>query len=137
MPHDLVRIEETRLWFAKAKADLRGAAVDMEVEPPLVEDAMFHCQQAVEKALKGFLTWHDQPFRKTHNLVELGMQCSEIAPSLEPLLHSAARLSGYATIYRYPGTVIAATAEEAANAQSLAKEVVESILLLLPSEVCP
>jgi hypothetical protein len=30
--------------------------------------AVFHCQQAAEKALKGFLAWHDVPFRKTHTL---------------------------------------------------------------------
>ena len=31
---------------------------------PLLGDATFHCQQAVEKALKAFLIWHDRPFRK-------------------------------------------------------------------------
>ena len=38
----------------------------MAADPPLLEDALFHCQQAVEKVLKALLTWHDEPFRKTH-----------------------------------------------------------------------
>jgi HEPN domain-containing protein len=36
--------------------------------PALFGAAVFHCQQAAEKALKGFLAWHDTPFRKTHDL---------------------------------------------------------------------
>lgn len=68
MAHDPVKIEETRSWFRKAGDDLRAASVDVEAEPPLLEDALFHCQQAVEKAMKGFLAWHDQPFGKTHSL---------------------------------------------------------------------
>lgn len=31
----------------------------------------FHCQQAAEKYLKAFLTWHQVAFSKTHDLQEL------------------------------------------------------------------
>jgi len=34
--------------------------------------ALFWCQQAAEKSLKGFLTWNECSFRKTHDLEELG-----------------------------------------------------------------
>ena len=40
--------------------------------PPLPREALYHCQQAAEKALKGFLAFHDHPFRRTHDLRELG-----------------------------------------------------------------
>ena len=30
------------------------------------------CQQAAEKSLKAFLTWHERAFRRTHELEELG-----------------------------------------------------------------
>lgn len=56
MPHDQVKIEETQSWFKKAWDDVRAASLDMGAEPPLTEDALFHCQQAAEKAMKGFLT---------------------------------------------------------------------------------
>jgi HEPN domain-containing protein len=49
--HDPVRVADTRAWFAKAANDLRGADVDLAADPPLLGDALFHCQQAVEKAL--------------------------------------------------------------------------------------
>lgn len=137
MPLDPTKVEEAAAWFTKARNDLRAARVDLDAEPPLAEDALFHCQQAAEKALKGFLTWHDQPFRKTHSLIELGLQCVEIDPSIEPLLREAAMLSEYATKYRYPGEVESAAAEEAAKALSLADEVVAQTLARLPAEVGP
>ncbi len=43
MPHDPELVAETQAWFVKAS-----------------------------QAFKGFLTWHSTPFRKTHNLDELG-----------------------------------------------------------------
>lgn len=64
---------------------------------------MFHCQHAVEKALKAFLTWHARPFRKTHDLVELGAQCVGIDAGPEAHLRPAAPLTEYAWRYRYPG----------------------------------
>ena len=72
MPPDVARIEETVEWLSKARIDLRAADHDRTADPPITADMVFHAQQAVEKVLKAFLCWHDVPFRKTHNLVELG-----------------------------------------------------------------
>lgn len=135
MPLDPVRIEETRFWFLKARADLRGARVDLDVDPPLIEDALFHAQQAAEKAEKGFLIWHDKPFRKTHDLVELGSACSSIDPSLDSILHEAARLTTYATAFRYPGMNINPSYAQASDALRLADEAVSEILKRLPDDV--
>jgi hypothetical protein len=55
MRHDPARIADTRAWFVKAANDLRGVDVDLAAAPPLLGDALFHCQQAVEKAVKAFL----------------------------------------------------------------------------------
>jgi hypothetical protein len=54
MQPDAARRADTLAWLRKAEGDLRAATVDLGAEPPLVDDALFHCQQAVEKALKGF-----------------------------------------------------------------------------------
>ena len=53
MPPDMPpeKMAEVRSWFQKAANDLRGADIDLAALPPLIiEDALFHCQQAVEKA---------------------------------------------------------------------------------------
>jgi HEPN domain-containing protein len=60
MTPDQLRLEETRAWLDHARRDLRAArlltAGDAHAE------ALFHCQQAVEKALKAFLTFHQKSF---------------------------------------------------------------------------
>ena len=55
MPHDAARLDETRSWLNKASKDLRAVAHDLQAAPPLLEDVDFHCHQAAEKVLKGFL----------------------------------------------------------------------------------
>lgn len=94
---------DTKAWLAKADMDLRAAAHELTAVPPFTADAVFHAQQAAEKAMKGFLAWHDVPFRKTHGLAEIGHQCADIDPSVESLLMRAAGLTQYAWKFRYPG----------------------------------
>ena len=64
---DPVRAADTFGWLAQARKNLRGAEVDLTASAPLYGDAAFHCQQAIEKALKAFLTWHDQSLPLTPN----------------------------------------------------------------------
>jgi HEPN domain-containing protein len=70
MSLDPVKVEDTRIWFQKAQNDI--CAAELLLTKPLVDEVAFHCQQAVEKCLKGFLFWHGQPFKKTHALNILG-----------------------------------------------------------------
>jgi HEPN domain-containing protein len=73
MVPDEARAEDVRAWLKKAALDLYTAQHLISAgELNLRADAVFHAQQAAEKALKGFLAWHDVPFRKTHNIGELG-----------------------------------------------------------------
>ena len=65
---------DARAWLSKAQTDIRSAEHAMEAPTPFLEDTAFHCQQAAEKSLKAFLTWHDAPFRKTHSLEEMGVR---------------------------------------------------------------
>lgn len=137
MPSDPVRIAEVRSWFKKAADDFRAAEHDLAAEAPLLEDALFHAQQAAEKTLKGFLTWHNCPFRKTHDLIEIGRQCVEIDASLEPLLRRAALLTEYAWKFRYPGEADEPSADETTHALEVAREVWQAILARLPDEIGP
>ena len=93
MPHDEPLLIEVRGWLVKASRDLATADYEMTADPPFAEDVAFHAQQAAEKSLKAFLVWHSIPFRKTHNLVELGEACCRIDESLGPLLRRSARLN--------------------------------------------
>ena len=96
MPPDPARAAEVQAWLAKVAADLRAAEHDLAADPSLLEDSLFHCQQATEKTLKAFLTSRNTSFRKTHGLNELGLQSVRIDASLEPLCRRVARLTAYA-----------------------------------------
>ena len=137
MPHDPALVAETRAWFSKAGNDLRAGTFELDAVPPLTSDIVFHTQQAAEKAMKGFLTWHGRVYRKTHNLVEIGEACAAIDPTLEPLLRRAAELTEYAWRFRYPGNPEEPTEKEAREALALAREVFDSLLYRLPPDVHP
>jgi HEPN domain-containing protein len=135
MPHDAHRVADTRGWLLKAADDLRGAEVDLAAVPPLTGDAAFHCQQAAEKALKALLAWHDVPFRKTHDLAEIGQQCVALDVSLEPLCRRAEQLTTFAWIFRYPGDLEDPPVEEVVEALAVARDVHNAVRARLPTEV--
>jgi HEPN domain-containing protein len=137
MPHDPARVAETREWLQKASLDLRGARIDLEAEPPLLEDALFHCQQAVEKALKGYLAWHDTPFRKTHSLEELGVACEALDETLKAALDPAVPLTEFAWAFRYPGDYPTPTVEEARQGLTTAVSAVAAVVSRVPPEAAP
>lgn len=47
--------ESVREWLDIADSDMRSASALLDLDPPEVRTAAFHCQQAAEKYLKGFL----------------------------------------------------------------------------------
>ena len=135
MQHDPALVAEVRAWLSKAGKDVATAEYELRAHPPFADDIVFHAQQAVEKLLKAFLSWHHIPFRKTHNLIELGEACCQVDQTLEPLLRRAAPLTEYAWKFRYPGDPAEASAEEAASAQKMAREVFEAVQKRLPPDV--
>jgi HEPN domain-containing protein len=52
MPHDPARVADTKAWLTRAATDLRAAAIDLAADPPVLDDLVFHCQQAVEKTIE-------------------------------------------------------------------------------------
>ena len=89
-------------WLTRAHEDLRAAAVDVATEPPLIDDACFHCQQAVEKSLKAFLVSSQVEFERSHDLDYLLDLCVDLDVSFEQWRHSGDPLTDYAVRFRYP-----------------------------------
>ena len=137
MPHDPARVADVRAWLGKATTDLRAASIDLAADPPVLDDLVFHCQQAVEKAMKGFLSWHDEPFGKTHSLETLGEACLRLDDSLGSIVDRAAPLTEYAWKFRYPGDQVEPSLDEAERALTIVREAFEAILARLPAEVRP
>jgi len=134
MQHDPVRVADVRSWLDRASRDLAAGDHVLQANPPLTGDAVFHAQQTVEKALKAFLVWYDQPFRKTHSLEELGEQCLEYDASLRSVIDSVVPLTEYAWRFRYPGEALEPPFEEAQGALAIARSAYGAILDRLPED---
>lgn len=126
-----------RGWLSKAANDVRGAHIDLDADPPLIEDALFHCQQAAEKSLKAFLTSHDTPFKKNHDLDELGRACLERDASLGDSMRSVATLTVFAWEFRYPGDAQVPSMHEVREYLAIANRLYTAILARLPHTCHP
>jgi HEPN domain-containing protein len=124
-----LRLEETRAWLHRARRDLRAARLLIEGDSH--PEALFHCQQAAEKALKAFLTFHQNPFRRTHDLSDLSSVCLAIDNSLETTVGRAEGLTQYAWRFRYPGAPYEPSATEAVEALATAEALVREIEIRL------
>lgn len=131
---DKAKSDEIRVWLDKSWHDLRAAERLLIGSDPLCDAAGFHCQQAAEKSLKAYLTWHDVPFEKTHSLVALVAQCLMLDPSFEELRSATTTLTPYAVASRYPGDIVALTEAEAQAALKLARQVWDFVRQRLASE---
>ena len=97
------RVDEARDWLRIAAEDLRLPELGLAASPPIVGLALYHAQQAAEKALKSFLVLHAQQYPLTHNLRELLRLALPFDASLEEEILTALDLTIFATRYRYPG----------------------------------
>jgi HEPN domain-containing protein len=131
------KLAEVRAWLKKAANDLKAAEIDLAASPPLLEDALFHCQQAAEKAMKGFLTAHDKIFRKTHDLDELAKTCEDLDPSLAPVLDAARDLTVFAWVFHYPGEAEPPSESEVQEFLAVARHVYSAILSRMSKNVGP
>src|SRR5438105_13235605 len=95
------RVVATQAWFVKANDDLREAEFVLTATPPFVGSSLFHSEQAVEKALKGFLTWHQTVFT-TDDLEQLRLLCGGVDASLGEALKPVDLLTEYGWRFRYP-----------------------------------
>ncbi len=135
MQPDAARAADTKEWVKKARQDLRRAEILIAADPPDLEGSLFHSQQAAEKALKAFLTWHDVPFRRTHDLEVIGRQCLKIDASLAEPVARAEPLTPYAWLFRYPGSPAEPVADQAAAGLAAARKLLNAVLDRLPPDI--
>ena len=100
-------IPETKAWMIKSSRDLETARRAAAGIPPFYDVAVFHCQQAAEKAVKAFLVHHSKAYEKTHDIEVLVDYASEINSNFSTLADAADALTPYATRFRYPNSTFA------------------------------
>lgn len=92
----------SRGWLVKASRDLRAVEAVMSIKPPLLDVAGFHCQQAIEKCFKYYLSIRRQKIRKIHDLGELHDLVLQAGWSFDLKTSALDRISYCAVIVRYP-----------------------------------
>lgn len=101
-PNPHARWQAVKRWLRVAERDRKTVLACMAGDPPLFDSAAFHCQQAVEKLLKGFLTLAGRRGGKTHSLEQLGTLAQASFPDIAELVAAAHGWSKWAAVYRYP-----------------------------------
>ena len=132
---DEANAHEIRQWLFKARHDLRSARRLFSDEPPILDTAAYHCQQAAEKALKAFLVLHEVQFSKIHLLLPLVEQCIDVDPDFAQLREAAETLTPFATVFRYPGDVLEPEPSDVLEGMVFAERVVEFVQARMPDEV--
>jgi HEPN domain-containing protein len=108
-------------WLEKAGHDLMSAQRLLEIQPMILDNACFHCQQAIEKCLKAFLTYKGRDIERTHNVIFLLSECANFDPifaTIDPM-----NINAYAVQGRYPDSNPMPTAAEANSYYQLTLQV--------------
>ncbi|MCK9208056.1 MAG: HEPN domain-containing protein [Salinivirgaceae bacterium] len=122
------KIEIVKKWIEKADHDLGTGQLTYLYLPQYRDTIAFHCQQAAEKYLKGFLLFSDIPFKKQHSLnYLLGLLSQKIEIS-DKLYDDASELEDFAVEIRYPDTSVDLSDEEIQQAFKISKQVREFVL---------
>ena len=95
-------ITDVLSWIEIASKDLASAKKLATPPNPLLETAVYHCQQAAEKAIKALIVLHGEVAPKSHDLDILLDKLRNYIDDMNDLSSIAEQLSEFATKYRYP-----------------------------------
>lgn len=119
-------------WLEKAGSDLKSAKVLKQND--CGNDAVaFHCQQAIEKSLKGYLLKQTRQIVEGHSLIYLCKESINYNTEFKMWLKDCAFVNQYYIETRYPADVPLVISDDEANecisiAEKIYKMVTELIL---------
>jgi HEPN domain-containing protein len=95
--------QNPRHWLEFAETDLNTAEHLLNtMRPEPYEIICYHCQQAAEKYLKGFLIAQHKDPPHIHDLDELCKLCQEIKADFSNIADICSELTGYGVQSKYP-----------------------------------
>ena len=136
---DDAKAELVRAWLIKARNDLDTARQIGSLPDGHLDTAIYHCQQAAEKAIKAFLAFREHDLERTHDLKRLIRLATPDHAGFAQWMDAAAKLTPYAISYRYPdeSAVMEPSRTEFDEALQITTDFVNFVLSLLPAEVQP
>ena len=97
-----MKINDVIEWIQIAEDDLYAAKILSEAVRKPFEIICYHCAQAIEKYLKGYLTYNDITPEKTHNLLLLLEFCIEKDNNFQTIRTECGLLNKFTNEIRYP-----------------------------------
>lgn len=130
---------KVRVWLQIGLNDLQTAKAVAAAGDIGLSGAIYHLQQAGEKAVKAFLVAREQPFEKIHDIERLIATAAALDPRFLKFSVAGADLTPLGTVYRYPQEVgfVEPTREEFEKALEDAQAIYDFVLRLVPPEACP
>jgi len=114
-------------WYARAEQDLRGARILLEYDGGN-ELVAFHCQQAIEKKLKGWLLKTLGELTEGHSLVYLCRKAITAGAPIRKSLRDCAYVNQFYLETRYPADVyIPVSEQEAQDCIEIAAEILSAL----------
>jgi len=92
-----------RKWIEKADHDLGTAKLTIAHIPEYKDTICFHCQQAIEKYLKGYLIFLDIEFKYLHDLIYLLDLIKQKDEFPKEYYDMASEVEDFSIEVRYPG----------------------------------
>lgn len=120
--------EIIKSWIVKGDHDLGTVKLTYKHIPEYRDIIGFHCQQAVEKYLKGYLIFLDIDFEHKHSLVYLLDLISSKDKFSDKYYTMATKIQNYAVEIRYPEVIIEPTDKELQDAINIADKFRKIIL---------
>jgi HEPN domain-containing protein len=121
MPLERLPPDDPREWLNRARSNLLRASD--KIPGVYFEDLCFDAQQAAEKAIKAVLLSRGIDFPYVHDLNRLLVLLEQAGETIPSAIWVVGPLTEYAVTTRYPGMGEPVTAEEHAEAVTIAEAV--------------
>ncbi len=134
------KCELVQARLLRAQRDLMAAQRLAAGDDPLWDTAAYHCQQAAEKAVKGYLVFCDRRFKKTHDVEELVKAADAYNDRFSAWQDAAKLVTPYAQAFRYPvegGEPLEIDEGQYRQAEQAAAGLFAFVCPLLPEEARP
>jgi HEPN domain-containing protein len=112
-------------WLYKAEEDLGSAKLLLSGN--FYGTAIYHTQQAAEKALKAYCVYISIAIPRTHNLDSLCQLCESSDADFSNIYLYAIDLNGLDVAFRYPNVQFEPTATDVQNAIQLASDILNFV----------
>jgi HEPN domain-containing protein len=129
--------KEAARWLARADEDAVVAELALARDPPLINPAAFHCQQAAGKMLKALRVSAAAAPPRSHDMELLIEAASPEYPALRKEMQAFAPLTEWLTASRYPdlGGGVGETPADVAGMLALIKAFGANVRALAPFRV--